>query len=97
MDKEYIIGLLNNIGTHVDPVNLIDRIPNGVRIKGLRDALVKILQDYRVQISLLEGSKNIMARDCLHLMEKQARTVRQGISVEGKIFKRFVRFIISKF
>ena len=79
---EYIIGLLNNIGTHVDPVNLIDRIPNGVRIKGLRDALVKILQDYRVQISLLEGSKNIMSGDCLHLMEKQLKFVRQGISVE---------------
>jgi hypothetical protein len=76
---------LNNIGTHVDPVNLIDRIPNGVQIKGLRDALVKILQDYRVQISLLEGSKNIMSRDCLHLMDKQMRTVRQGISVEGKV------------
>lgn len=80
---EYIIGLLNNIGTHVDPVNLIDRIPNGVRIKGLRDALVKILQDYRVQVSLLEGSRNIMAGDCLNLMEKQIRVVRQGVAVEG--------------
>ncbi len=54
---EYVIGLLNNIGTHVDPVDLINRVPNGFKIKGLRDALVKILQDYRVQLSLLEGSK----------------------------------------
>ncbi|CAF0718867.1 unnamed protein product [Brachionus calyciflorus] len=78
---EYIIGLLNNIGTHVDPVDLINRIPNGVTIKGLRDALVKILSDYRVQISLLEGSKNIMARDCFNLLEKQIKVVRQGGSV----------------
>jgi len=70
---EYIIGLLNNIGTHVDPVDLIDRVPNGVKIKGLRDALVKILQDYRVQLSLLEGSKKIISGDCFNLMEKQIR------------------------
>lgn len=89
---EYIIGLLNNIGTHVDPVDLIDRIPNGVKIKGLRDALVKILQDYRVQISLLDGSKSIMSGDCLNLMEKQIRTVRQGISVEGMLILLFNRY-----
>lgn len=79
---DYIIGLLNNIGTHVDPVDLINRIPNGVAIRGLRDALVKILSDYRVQISLLEGSKSIMTRDCFNLLEKQIKVVRQGISVE---------------
>lgn len=79
---EYIIGLLNNIGTHVDPVELINRVPNGVRIKGLRDALVKILQDYRVQTSLLEGSRKIISGDCLNLMDKQIRTVRQAVRVE---------------
>ena len=76
--------MLNNIGTHVDPVDLINRVPNGVKIKGLRDALVKILQDYRVQLSLLEGSKKIISGDCLNLMDKQIRIVRQGISVEGE-------------
>lgn len=79
---DYIIGLLNNIGTHVDPVDLINRVPNGVKIKGLRDAVVKILQDYRVQLSLLEGTKKIMSGDCLNLMEKQIRIVRQGICVD---------------
>ena len=82
---DYIIALLNNIGTHVDPVELIDRIPNGLKIKGLRDALVKILQDYRVQLSLLEGSKTIMSGDCLNLMDKQIRVVKQGIQVDGKL------------
>jgi hypothetical protein len=75
---------LNNIGTYVDPEQLIDKIPNGLQIKGLRDALVKILQDYRVQISLLEGSSVIMAKDCLSLMDKQIKYVKKGIRVEGK-------------
>ena len=68
--------------TNVDPVELINRVPNGVKIKGLRDALVKILQDYHVQSSLLEGSKKIISGDCLNLMDKQIRIVRQGVSVE---------------
>jgi len=65
---------------------LIDKIPNGLKIKGLRDALVKILQDYRVQISLLEGSLQIMTKDCLTLMEKQIKYVKKGIRVERKFF-----------
>lgn len=96
---EYIIALLNNIGTHLNPVDLIDRIPNGVKIKGLRDALVKILNDYRVQISLLEGSRTIMSGDCLNLMEKQIKTVRHGVSVDGsssfQIFSIFSIFFRS--
>ena len=63
---------------------LIDKIPNGLKIKGLRDALVKILQDYRVQISLLEGSLQIMTKDCLSLMDKQIKYVKKGIRVERK-------------
>ena len=69
----------------MDPVDLIDRIPNGVKIKGLRDALVKILQDYRVQLSLLEGSKNIISGDCFNLMKKKINVVKHGISVEGLV------------
>lgn len=80
---DFIIGLLNNVGTYVDPKELIDKIPNGLKIKGLREALVKILNDYRVQISLLEGSKKIMTKDCLSLMEKQIKLVKKGISVDG--------------
>jgi vacuolar protein sorting-associated protein 41 len=87
---------LNNIGTHVDPVKLIDRIPNGVQIKGLRDALMKILGDYRVQISLLDGSKKIISGDCLNLMDKQIKQVRKGISVEGKLNNNKTISIILK-
>lgn len=83
--KEFIIGLLNNVGTYMDPKQLIEQIPNGLKIKGLRDALVKILQDYRVQISLLEGSVQIMSKDCLTLMDKQIKYVKKGIRVESKI------------
>lgn len=49
----FITGLLNNIGTHVDPILLIHRIKEGMEIPNLRDSLVKILQDYNLQVSVL--------------------------------------------
>lgn len=49
----FITGLLNNIGTHVDPILLIHRIKEGMEIPNLRDSLVKILQDYNLQVSIL--------------------------------------------
>lgn len=47
----FITGLLNNIGTHVDPILLIKRIKEGMEIPNLRDSLVKILHDYNLQVS----------------------------------------------
>lgn len=49
----FITVLLQNIGTHVDPIMLIQKIPNGMEIPGLRDSLVKILHDYTLQVSYL--------------------------------------------
>ncbi len=46
----FITGLLHNIGTHVDPIILIQKIRDGLEIPGLRDSLVKILQDYNLQV-----------------------------------------------
>ena len=48
--SEYIRELLNNIGTHIDPIMIIRRIPEGLEIPGLRDALVRILHDYHLQV-----------------------------------------------
>lgn len=47
----FITELLHNIGTHVDPIILIEQIQEKMEIPGLRDSLVKILQDYNLQVS----------------------------------------------
>jgi len=46
----FITGLLNNIGTHVDPIILIQKIGEGLEIPGLRNSLVQILHDYYLQV-----------------------------------------------
>ncbi|XP_022090770.1 vacuolar protein sorting-associated protein 41 homolog [Acanthaster planci] len=83
MDKpSFITGLLNNIGTHVDPIILIKRIKEGMEIPGLRDSLVKILQDYNLQISLREGCKKILVSDCFALLDRLNRIQKRGIQIE---------------
>ncbi|XP_067888325.1 vacuolar protein sorting-associated protein 41 homolog isoform X1 [Heterodontus francisci] len=84
----FITGLLNNIGTHVDPILLICRIKEGMEIPNLRDSLVKILQDYNLQILLREGCKKIIVSDCLALLKKMHKTQMRGVCVDGRIKKK---------
>lgn len=47
----FIRGLLENVGAEIDPLRLIRRIKNGLEIPGLKPALIKILQDFNLQVS----------------------------------------------
>ena len=46
----FVRVLLNNIGTHIDPTALIMKIEDGLVVDGLRDCLVQIMLDYRLQV-----------------------------------------------
>ncbi|KAG6882226.1 hypothetical protein C0992_012445, partial [Termitomyces sp. T32_za158] len=73
----FIRGLLENVGVEISPIRLIRRIKNGLEIPGLKEALIKILQDFHLQISLLEGCQAIMNSDSselsLQLQKNQTR------------------------
>lgn len=56
------------MGPEVDPIRLIRRIKNGLEIPGLKPAIIKILQDFNIQISLIEGCKTILNADCRSLI-----------------------------
>lgn len=49
-NADFVSSLLEHIGAYVDPRLLIRRIPEGMRINGLRDKLVKIISDYNLQV-----------------------------------------------
>ena len=85
---DFIIGLLQNVGSDVDPIKLIERIPKGLEIPGLRNAIVKIMQDYNLQRSLREGCKQILTTDCVTLMERLHREQRRGIQLDGMSSQR---------
>jgi len=78
---EFIKELLFNIGTYIDPKRLIKRIPPGLEIPKLRDALVKILHDFNLQVSLHEGCKTILDKDSVALIQKQFKSQTKGYSV----------------
>lgn len=82
LDKPaFITTLLHKIGTHVDPILLIHRIPEQLAIPELRDSLVKIMRDYKLQISLRDGCKKILVSDCIGLLHKLHRQQSRGISL----------------
>lgn len=82
LDKPYFVNvLLHNIGTHVDPRILVGKIEKGQEIPGLRDSLVRIMHDYRVQVSLHQGCRRILAADCHDLLRRQIRTQTKGLKV----------------
>lgn len=79
-NPEFVNALLQNIGTHVDTIVIIKRIEKDMIIPGLRDSLVKILQDHTLQVSLREDCKKILVSDCFNLLEKLNKQQRRGVS-----------------
>ncbi|KAF9498914.1 vacuolar assembling protein VPS41 [Pleurotus eryngii] len=80
----FIRGLLENVGAEIDPIRLIRRIKNGLEIPGLKDALIKILHDFHLQISLLEGCQTILNGDSSDLAGKLHRYQNSGFFLAGK-------------
>jgi ribosomal protein S27E len=79
----FIRGLLENVGAEIDPVRLIRRIKNGLEIPGLKEALIKILQDFHLQISLLDGCHAILNADCSDLARNLQRDQTNGFFITG--------------
>lgn len=77
----FIRGLLENVGAEIDPIRLIRRIKNGLKIPGLKPALIKILQDFNLQISLLEGCQAILHGDSSDLAKLLHRDQTSGFLV----------------
>ncbi|GAA5814860.1 hypothetical protein MFLAVUS_008363 [Mucor flavus] len=81
MDKpKFIRGLLENVGTDIEPLRLIQRIPDNLEIPGLKDALLKILQDYNLQMSLHEGCEKILVSDSVFLADKMYKAHKRGVN-----------------
>ena len=77
----FIKGLLENVSTEIDsdPVRIIRRIRNGLEIPGLKQSIIKILQDLNLQTSLMEGCGNVLQSDCEHLGRRLQRAQAGGL------------------
>lgn len=79
MDKpRFIRGLLEEVGTAVNPIELVRRIPEGLEIPGLRDGLAKMLREHEIQLSISSGVARVlrgevqMGMDTLRASQKKA-------------------------
>ncbi|XP_043470755.1 vacuolar protein sorting-associated protein 41 homolog [Leptopilina heterotoma] len=83
LDKpEAITFLLQKIGTYVDPRLMVQRIEPSLEIPGLKKALVKMMCDYNLQVSVQEGCKKILVNDYFNLHERLVRCHEKGIFVD---------------
>ncbi|VDC00011.1 unnamed protein product, partial [Peniophora sp. CBMAI 1063] len=80
----FIRGLLENVGAEIDPVRLIRRIKNGLVIPGLQPALIKILSDFNLQISLLEGARAVLGSDAAALAHRLHKAQSAGVFLSAR-------------
>ncbi|KAF7984727.1 hypothetical protein HWV62_11658 [Athelia sp. TMB] len=80
----FIRGLLENVGAEINPIRLIRRIKNGLEIPGLKEALIKILHDFHLQISLLEGCQTILNGDSSDLARQLQKDQTSGFFLTAK-------------
>ena len=81
----FIKGLLENVSTEIDPIRIIRRIRNGLEIPGLKESLIKILQDFNLQTSLMEGCGTVLDSDCTDFSAKLQRAQVGGFSGNGNV------------
>jgi vacuolar protein sorting-associated protein 41 len=92
----FIRGLLENVGAEIDPIRLIRRIKNGLEIPGLQPALIKILHDFNLQISLLEGARAVLDSDASELARALHKAQTAGFFLTGQfLLLQFLYFCIK--
>ncbi|KAI9206725.1 uncharacterized protein BJ171DRAFT_496668 [Polychytrium aggregatum] len=79
---KFIVTLMENIGGYINPVRLIQKIPNGLNIPNLKSALIRIMADYGVQVSLREGCQQILMNDNSKLFSQKLDILCHGISIQ---------------
>lgn len=81
-NPQLLSTLLREVSTYAaDPIGLIARIPEGHQVPDLMPSMVKILQDYRLQVTLEDGCCRVLHSDCYNLLSKKYRTVSRAVKV----------------
>ncbi|KAG9385952.1 Clathrin domain containing protein [Pyrenophora tritici-repentis] len=83
MDKPHFIrGLLEEVGTAIDPIKLVRRIPEGLEIEGLRDGIGRMVREYEIQYSISEGVARVLRGEVAAGMDTLRAGQRRGVKFE---------------
>ncbi|KAL4011310.1 hypothetical protein IC575_028364 [Cucumis melo] len=85
LHKAEMVGMLleHTVG-NLDPLYIVNMVPNGLEIPRLRDRLVKIITDYRTETSLRHGCNDILKADTVNLLVKYYKEARHGIYLSNE-------------
>ncbi|KAK4286396.1 hypothetical protein QN277_002956 [Acacia crassicarpa] len=85
LHKPEMVGMLleHTVG-NLDPLYIVNKVPNGLEIPRLRDRLVKIITDYRTETSLRHGCNDILKADIVNLLIKYYNEARHGIYLSNE-------------
>ncbi|KAK8002686.1 hypothetical protein PG989_002405 [Apiospora arundinis] len=83
MDKpQFIQGLLEEVGTSIDPITLVRRIPEGLEIPGLREGLKHIMKEHEIQYSISSGVARVLRSEVAAAQNMLRMGQRKGIKFE---------------
>jgi hypothetical protein len=83
MDKPaFIRGLLEEVGTAIDPIKLVRRIPERVEIEGLKQGIQKMMREYDVQVDISEGVARVLRGEVTVGMETLRAGRAKGVRFE---------------
>lgn len=75
----FIRGLLEEVGTSINPLKLVKRIPLGLEIPGLRSGLSRMLREYEVQESISSGVARVLRGEVHAAMTLRGAGQRKGV------------------
>ncbi|KAI4111421.1 MAG: hypothetical protein LQ339_000620 [Xanthoria mediterranea] len=78
----FIRGLLEEVGTSIDPVKLVRKIPEGLEIQGLKGGLKRIIREYEIQHSISEGVARVLRGEVAAAMADKGKGLNKGIKFE---------------
>lgn len=86
MDKPHFIrGLLEEVGTAIDPIKLVRRIPEGLEIEGLRDGIGRMVREYEIQHSISEGVARVLRGEVAAGMDTLRAGQKRGVKFHVEV------------
>ncbi|KAF3360742.1 hypothetical protein VdG1_01055 [Verticillium dahliae VDG1] len=86
MDKpKFIRGLLEQVGTSINPITLVRRIPEGLEIEGLREGLAHIMKEHEIQFSISSGVARVLRSEVAAAQNELRIGQRKGIKFEVEV------------
>ncbi|KAH7322836.1 hypothetical protein B0I35DRAFT_389754 [Stachybotrys elegans] len=78
----FIRGLLEQVGTAINPITLVRRIPEGLEIEGLREGLTHMMKEHELQHSISLGVATVLRSEVATAQKELRAGQRKGIKFE---------------